>query len=266
MAEEPPSRRRSDLLESILDTVEGTSTRGTQADRLFRPQALEQLDVANEVDNQLPLVSRRAWLLVAGLAVIILGFLAWAALTPSVDSVRAEGRTVAPPGLIPVVAPEAGAVESLNVQPGDTLAAGSSPGSLVTPDGPAPLTSIAAGEVWQVLITTGEVAEAGESVLTLLPPGSERSLLAVLPEQQAALVQPGMEVNTAPGITGRVITVGAPIPADEVSQRTGIATEAPGNYAIVTIDLEDTLPAGTLIPTTIVLSESTVLGRVLEGS
>lgn len=265
MSEELPVRRRSDLLDSILDTVDGTSQTGSQAERLFRPQALEQLDVASEVDNQLPLVSRQAWLLAVGLCLLILGFLAWAALTPSVDSVRADGRMVAPPGLIPVVAPEAGAVEALDVQPGESLAAGATAGSLLTPDGAVPLTSLASGQVWQVLISTGEVAEAGASVLTLLPPGSERSLLAVLAEQQAALVEPGMEVTTASGVAGRVVSVGAPIPADEVSQRTGITAGEPGNYAVVTVGLDASLPAGALVSTTIVLSKSTVLGRVLEG-
>lgn len=266
MAEEPPGRRRSDLLDSILDTVEGTPERGSAADSLFRTQALEQLDVATEVDSQLPLVSRRSWLLVAGLVVVALAFLAWAALTPSVESVRTSGRMVAPPGLIPVVAPEAGVLASMDAKPGETMAAGQAVGVLRTPAGDVPLSSIAPGEVWQVLLSTGEVAAPGESVMTLLPPNSDTSLLAVVPEMQSLSIRPGMEADTGAGIPGRVISVSAPIPGASVAERTGIVPTKPGNYAIIAIEVDEPLPAGSLVPTTVILSKSTVLGRALGSN
>ena len=266
MAEEPQSRRRSDLLDSILDTVEGTPERGSAADSLFRAQALEQLDVATEVDNQLPLVSRRSWLLVVGLAVVAVAFLAWAALTPSVESVRTSGRMVAPPGLIPVVAPEAGVLASLDAKPGDPLTAGQAVGVLRTAAGDVPLNSIAPGEVWQVLLSTGALAAPGESVVTLLPPDSDTSLLAVVPEMQSLSVRPGLEADTGGAIPGRVTSVSAPIPGASVAERTGIVPTQPGNYAIIAIEVAEPLPAGSLVPTTIILSKSTVLSRALGSN
>ena len=60
---EGPGRRTSDVLDAIWDKVASRPERSDAATLLFRAKALDQLDVATEVDNQLPLVSRRSWLL-----------------------------------------------------------------------------------------------------------------------------------------------------------------------------------------------------------
>lgn len=265
MTEESPGKRRSDLLDSILDTIEDTA-QPDKSSQMFRPEALKQLDVATEVDNQLPLVSRRSWLVVMGAAVIIAGFLAWAALTPTVDSVSTTGRMVTAPGLVPIVAPEPGVLSAFDVPPGNSLLEGQTAGALRTPTGEVPLVSSATGQVWQLLVTPGEVAAAGESIATVLPPGSDRSLLAAVPEQQSLPMRAGMEVDVASGAAGQVVSVGAPIPAAEVLQRTGIDVGQPGNYSIVAIDVSEPLPAGSLLPAKIILGKTTILNRVLEGS
>ncbi len=59
----------------------------TGAPTLFRSTALAKLDVAAEIDNQLPLVPRRTWLIAVGAILLVIAFGMWAAITPSVTSV-----------------------------------------------------------------------------------------------------------------------------------------------------------------------------------
>lgn len=265
MSDQPP-RRHSDVLDSILDTVEGTQQQAGTASGLFRARALEQLDVAAEVDNQLPLVSRKSWLLAGGLALVIAGFLVWAALTPSITSLTATGRMVAPNGLIGVTTPVAGAMAPALVEPGEVVQAGQQVGSILREDGSAQsLYAAAPGTVWQVLVQSGATVTPGTSVMNVLPPGSDVSVLVPVPEGQGAGIQAGMDVNVGQGVEGTVVSVNGSLTAAETESRTGIANSTTSNYDIVTIKTLQPLPAGSLVPVRIILSEETVLSRAVGG-
>ena len=259
-------RRRSDVLDSILDTVEGTPQQTGSASGLFRARALEQLDVAAEVDNQLPLVSRKSWLLAAGLAAIIAGFLTWAALTPSITSITASGRMVAPGGLVGVTTPVAGAMATPLVQPSDQVQVGQQVGAVVREDGSTQSISAAApGQVWQILQQPGDLITPGTSIMSLLPPGSETSVLGPVSEVQGPTIQPGMRVNVGQGTEGAVVSVSPALSAEQTESRTGIVSPTASQYDIVTISTTDPLPPGSLVSARIILSEETVLSRAVGG-
>ena len=260
------TRRRSDVLDSILDTVEGTPQQAGAASGLFRARALEQLDVAAEVDNQLPLVSRKSWLLAAGLASIIAGFLVWAALTPSISSITAYGRMVAPSGLIGVMTPVAGAMTMPLVEPGDQVQAGQQVGSVLREDGSTQSINAAVpGQVWQILQQPGDLLTPGTPIMNLLPLGSDTSVLVPVSEVQGPTIQPGMRVNVGQGIAGTVVSVSPALSAQQTESRTGIASPTTSQYDIVTIKTTDPQPPGSLLSTRIILSEETVLSRAVGG-
>ena len=261
--DERDGRRGSDVLDAIWDKVAAKPERSDAASTLFRAKALAQLDVAAEVDNQLPLVSRRTWLLLVGAAALVAGFLLWASLTPSVTGVSGPGRVVAPPGALPVATPVDGVLTS-TASPGDALAAGSPAAVVSRPDGSsAEVLAPVAGTLWQLPVLPGSVVRAGDVVATLLPEGSDGSALIALPEVQAVGVQPGMTATIGGAQPGVVASVSAPLSAQEASSRVGIALPPDTGYVLVAVTLDASATPGGLVNGQIILSDGTVITRLL---
>lgn len=260
--QQPPGKRGSEVLDAIWDKVADKPQHSESAQVLFRAKALEQLDVAAEVDNQLPLVSRRNWLLLVGVAVLVIGLLVWASLTPSVTSVSAAGRVVASPGALPVVAAQPGILLRTNVETGQQVTAGQTVATLSNGDADAAVTSLDAGTVWQVLAVPGEAVGPAEPIITLLPAGSDKSVLLALTEAQAGPVAPGMRADVA-GMQGTVVSVGAALPAEDAALRTGLALPTGTTYRLVSVGLTGTLPPGTAVNGQVILSNETVLSRLV---
>lgn len=259
--DEPEGRRGSDVLDAIWDKVAAKPERSDSATLIFRAKALDQLDVAAEVDNQLPLVSRRTWLLLVGVALLVLAFALWASLTPSVTSVSATGRVVASPGAVPVAATVAGIVEQL-VAEGSQVAAGDSLAQVRTDAGTISVPAPTDGTVWQLPVVPGAGVLAGQTIATLLPPGSADSALLVLPEPSAPSVQAGMGARVT-GTTGTVTSISAPLTAIEAGARIGQSLPPGTDYVLVTVGLDAPLTPGALASGQVILSDGTVISRLL---
>ncbi|MCZ2111238.1 MAG: hypothetical protein LC118_16985 [Dehalococcoidia bacterium] len=87
-----PRQEPRSIIDAILDQVEAGSETTPKGSELFRAEALGQLDLASDVDARLTLVSRRSWLLIVAIGLVVAGGITWAALTPSLDTVDATGR------------------------------------------------------------------------------------------------------------------------------------------------------------------------------
>jgi biotin carboxyl carrier protein len=263
--EDPDVRRGSDVLDAIWEKVADQPQRSDSASLIFRAKALEQLDVAAEVDNQLPLVSRRSWLLLVGVAVLVAAFALWASLTPSVTSITAPVRIVAAPGASPVVAPAAGVLLSQAVVAGDLVAPGQQVATLGTEGGEVPVLSAVDGTVWQLPLVPGSAVPAGGELMTLLPSGSTEAALLPIPEAQAAAIAPGMSVNVVAGpmVAGTVTGVSAPLSAVDAGQRTGLVLPPGTTYVLVTVALDAPLAAGASGSAQVILSDGTVITRLL---
>lgn len=260
---EPGPGRSSDVLDAILGKVADNRTRTETTNTLFRAKALDQLDIAADIDNQLPLVSRRNWLLLVGAVLIMVAFLTWAALTPATQTVAGEGRVLAPSGLLSVTSPESGFVLQMLVSSGDTVRSGDVVSLIQTSTGEVPVSSVVDGTTWQVSTTIGAPVGAGEIIATVLPDESETTALVVLTGTTAEQVRPGMKVNANGGLVGTVSVVEPPLPAIEVMQRTGI-TVPPGELAsIVEVALDQPSEPGRGTTYTIQLTSQTVLQQML---
>ena len=260
---EPGPGRSSDVLDAILGKVSDNRTRTETTNALFRAKALDQLDIAADIDNQLPLVSRRNWLLLVGAALIVIAFVTWAALTPASQTVSGSGRILAPSGLLAVTSPASGLMLEMKVRSGDPVQVGDAVAVVQTDAGQTPVTSVVAGTTWQVPTTTGSSVEQGEIVATVLPAQSEQTALVVLPAATAESVRPGTEVNANGATVGTVSAVEPPLPAAEVTQRTGIAVPPGELAAIVEVALDQPGEPGRSAVYTITLSSQTVLEQIL---
>lgn len=105
------------VIDAILDQVVEQPDRAGAGNKLYRAEALEHLDVATDVDKRLVLVTRRSWLAIVAIGVIIVCGLIWAALTPSIESVPAQGRTLSEDTIV-LVMPES---RSLEIEVGMTV-------------------------------------------------------------------------------------------------------------------------------------------------
>jgi HlyD family secretion protein len=261
--DKPEPRRGSEVLDAILDKVAEDTRSSVPTNVLFRAKALEQLDVATEVDARLPLVSRRSWLALVGVGLLVAAFALWASLTPSVTSVNVQARVVAVPGALPVATTVDGLVESVatgpkTVVPGDTIA------TLTTAGGSSEVRGTVAGTVWQQLVVPGSTVLVGDPVITVLPADSANQALFAVPQAEAAAMAKGMPVLLGNGTSGGLIdSISAPVTADQASARIGLTLPDDTTYAMVSVALNTPMVPGTATSATVVLSEGTVLTRLL---
>lgn len=258
-AETTSGRRPSSAVDAARDGSKATS----QASSLFRAKALEQLDVATEIDNQLPLAPRRTWLVLIGLVLLAAAGVLWAALTPSQTSVTAVGRVVAPGGVAQISTMVPGTVAAAPMSSGEIITAGQPVFTIMSSSGNVDVTTMLSGSVWQLLAQTGAGVDSGAVLATVLPEGSSESVLLVVPESQAAGVVEGQRVVIGDAPAGTVSAVSAPLPASEVSPKVGLPFSGDQLYEIVTVSLETSLPAGAEVQGRIILTEDSVLGRLL---
>lgn len=248
-------------------TLQASTNAGapTGAPTLFRSTALAKLDVAAEIDNQLPLVPRRTWLIAVGAILLVIAFTMWAAITPSVTSVSATGRAVGS-GISTVPAPKSGQLLDTLPTAGTMVEANTVVGRIQLDDGSivtiAPMIS---GTVWQVMSSMGEQVDQGRPVLELLPTDSDHAVIVMLPEEKAAGVKPGQTVHLMGGVVGDgvVTAVNAPIPPAAAALQVGLNITTGELQIPVSVEMPMTIQPGAEVSATIVLSDKTVLTQLL---
>jgi biotin carboxyl carrier protein len=240
-----------------------TSALRSDPNRLFRARALEQLNISAEIDSQLPLVPRRTWLVVVGIAMLAFAGIMWAALTPSQTSVTAIGRAVATSGITQISTMAAGTLGSMLPVSGQPVTAGQAVFEVRTMEGTVPASSITAGTVWQVFPEPGAGVSAGEILGTVLPEGSDRTVLLAVDENQKNGLALSQEVVIDGELNGTVTMITPPLPVAQVESRTGLTLNNDGFYYIVTVSLNQPITAGTEVNGRIILSSESVLQRIL---
>lgn len=94
------------------------------ASALFRKEALDRLASPERLDTPVRLVGLPQWALLATLIALIAAAIGWAALTEAPARVSGRGILIDRAGLAEIVSSESGRVATINVSPGQYLAAG----------------------------------------------------------------------------------------------------------------------------------------------
>ena len=267
---EGSSRRQSDVLDAIFNAVEEKPEQGPRAgSKLFRVKALEQIDIPTQLDNLLPITSRRLWVALIAVVLVLTGGLVYAGGVTQISSVSAVGRVVQSDGIAVAAAPSDLLLAQVLVDEGQKVSAGEVLGQGAIPGGDqVSIVAPVEGTVWQILGTLGRVSPAGEAVMSILPAGSESNVLIALPESDAAGVALGqvVEISSSAGTrTGEVSHIdSAPIPAEIASERTG--SEFPVGIPMIMIDvtLSEELDAGSSVNAVIIESERTLLNQLVN--
>ncbi len=271
MAEDESGRRRrqSGVLDAIFDAVEEKPEKQQAGASPFRASALARLDLPEQVDNLLPITSRRTWLAVVGVALVIVAFIAYAAVTTTVTAVTAQGRAVTAAGIGQSVSPEGGVItevlvtEGMRVAAGDVIARG-----VDAAGGTLEIQAPVAGTIWQELVLSGGVVGPGTVVATVLPDGSDRSVLVALDETSAPSIAGAERIDlsvTGLGtLGGQVASMStAPVPAETASTRTGLPASTTSMSTMVAIESSGPITPGSGVSVSFILSESTLLQSML---
>lgn len=258
----------SGVLSAIFDAVEESPAPTYRPESaVFRARALEQIDVARQLDNMLPITSRRFWIALCGVGLAIVAALVYAGGVVQTSAVSATGRAVAESGIAQAGSPTGGVLTRAEVAQGDLVEAGTVVASGTRADG-GELTVVApvSGSIWQMLATPGQVVQPGEIVATVLPPGSDTSVLLPLTESQASSVRPGMAVElfgSFGSATGTVASVSsAPVPAAKAAIQVAAPLEPQSSIVMVEIAADSALPPGASVQATIVISQETLLNQL----
>jgi hypothetical protein len=128
-----------------------------------------------------------------------------------------------------------------------------------------PVSTMSGGEVWQDLVSLGQGVQQGQQLLTIIPDGSDRTVVAQIPEDQATPLQVGQRayIQSPEILSGTVTALQAPLPGNLVGPRIGLELPAGQLYVLATISLDSPAHPGELVGVRIVLTDDSVLGRLL---
>ena len=266
------ARRQSGVLDAIFDVVEDKPEQSYgSAAAIFRASALAEIDVPKQVDNLRPLTSRRSWLALAGVGLVVVAGLVYAGTIVQTTSVNATGRAVAGAGLAVAASPVGQVLTSVLVQDGASVVAGQPLAQGVAADSSgAEVVSPIDGTVWQVLGSVGGILAPGQTAVTILPVDSGSTILVAVPESQISGVTKGLTVKvsgTDASSTGTVTAVSsAPIPSEVAGARLGVPLPPGEQITMVTVVLSEPIPAGMSLTAQIVISEQTLLQQLTGTS
>lgn len=239
---------------------------------MFRAQALEEVNVAAQVDNMLPLTSMRTWLAIVGVSLVIVAALLYALGAEQVVSVRSVGRVVSPPGIGIVASPAAGTVAEVLRGSGDSVTAGQAVATGLSPDGrPWTATAPISGTIWQVLRVAGQVVTTGAEMASIMPQGSGTDILTPVPEADARAIDTGMVVNITTPTDGRVqgtvaFVPSSPVPGQVAEAWLALPLVADEPMIIVVVHAAESLPRGEQMSVQIVIAEESLMTRLVRQS
>jgi len=264
-------RAHSDVLDAIFDAVETTPNTSAKPTGIFRAKALEQIDVPKQLDNLLPLTARRRWLVLLGVAILIVAGLSYSIGTTVVTSVPGTGRAVVSPGVAVAASPENSVILSVSVASGEEVAARQPLSDGTAPNGSTVHTfSPVDGTVWQVLEASGSVVAQGTPVITVLPRGPQTSALFAVDESNAKQLVIGQRVTITTGnnnqVDGTLTQIeAAPVPASNASSRVALTLPSNDGFVLVSVTADAPLTPGDGLSATFTISEQTLAQKLMSG-
>jgi len=184
----------------------------------FRGAALDRLSSPDRADHLIVVTDRRAWLIIAFVALILSAALVWSVEGRIPIDVAGDGVLVREGGLFRVVASDPGILLDIRVGTGDTTWAGHVIAIVRGADGqPREERSVMAGTVVEVLADEGSYVERGKSLVSIEQTTHPLQGILFVPLADAERAAIGMPVYLLPVtaraqasgyLLGRVTSVG----------------------------------------------------------
>ncbi len=157
-------------------------------------------DIAGEELNRLVRVtSTPAWLAVAVVVIIIAAAITWASVATVASTVTGEGLLIPGGRLDPVVSPTSGIVKALDVDVGDTVAAGATVATILNEqDDEVAVKADNAGSVAAIEAGPGAPVKAGSIVVSLEDPGAAFVAVSYFAQSEAGEIRTGLDARVRP--------------------------------------------------------------------
>lgn len=236
---------------------------------VYRPAAVQSAQSSDRLDELLPVTSLRVWMLAIAAATLVLGLLAYAAVTPRNVTVAGNGRVVGEQGVTLVTSTASGQFGRLHVKPETEVTAGQVVAEVITDRGPVKQRAQRNGVLLGYLPRPGDPVKVG----TWLAEISNRiddglTALLMVDPSEAGKVQAGMPVD---------VTVGGAAPlhgvvgedrsdvmsAERVQEGLGMLEPPAGPQVVIVVKLDEAGPRGYEVDGTILVSERTLLQQLL---
>jgi multidrug efflux pump subunit AcrA (membrane-fusion protein) len=150
-----------------------------------------------QLDRLFRLTSRRTWLVVAGLVILVGALVAWGVLAQRDVTVTAPGLLVPSGGFIEVARLESGVVGDVFVATGQDVSKGQELATYAGAGGMQTITAPVAGRVVEVSISPGSTLVPGLPAFTLIPASSETISVAFASPPVHAQIHTGQDVLLA---------------------------------------------------------------------
>lgn len=239
---------------------------------LYRAQAVQALDSTDRLDQLLPVTSLRLWLIAVAAAVLVLGGVAYAAVTPRNVTVTGGGRIVDKGGVTLVTATVPGQFGTYTVAPGSTVELGQLVGYVVSGDRKVPQRAQRGGTLLGYLLRPGDPVEVGEWIAEIARKVDDgtTALMMVDPDESAKLVE-GQPVTLAviggPTVPGKVGSQRSDALApDRVQEGLGLLEPPTSPMVVVELVLDEPAPPGYEFEAVVLVSERTLLRQLLGMS
>lgn len=249
-----------------------TAPAGPDSSPLFRRKALQSIDSSERLEELLPVTSLRVWLLAAAAALLVLGLLAYAAVTPRNVTVSGDGRVVGKQGVTLVTATATGQFGRLHVKPMTEVRAGQVVAEVISGEKSVKQRAQRNGILLGYLPRPGDPIKVGSWIAEISNQIDDgRTALIMVNPQEAGKVKPGMPVTvTVPGgpvVSGKIGADRSDVMAPDRVQEGMGTLEPPGEPQVVlVVRLDDVAPRGYEVQATVMVSERTLLKQLLGMS
>jgi multidrug efflux pump subunit AcrA (membrane-fusion protein) len=167
--------------------------------RLFRQAALDRLSSPDRIDELMEVTTRRGWLALIAVAVLLGVTVVWGILGAIPTIVKGQGLLLYEGSLRTVDSPATGKLTELRIRAGDEVARDQVIGWIqVAENQTVPITSPYAGRVLDVRVSEGNVIQATVPILSLEQPGRSLEAVVYLSSADGKQVRPGMEAQLTP--------------------------------------------------------------------
>lgn len=179
-------------------------------------------DPIDEISARSPVTSRSLVIALLGVALLIIGALAWSVFGRAPDTVTGQGVILPAQGYAEIGTRVEGTIEEVLVSPGDRVTIGEPVASVLAANDEAVLVrSTATGQVVEVGARPGRLTAVGEPLVIVEPAYGGRIVKGLLPAGTAETVKPGMQALVSPASAPRAqygfiigeVTAVAPAPA-----------------------------------------------------
>lgn len=178
------------------------------AKEIFRKEVLERMSSPEQLDQLMPITSRRGWIALAGIGALLIVGVLWGVFGQIETNVPASGALMRVGGLQIIDAPVNAEVTAVAVKVGDTVTAGQELLRLnvFTKDQKTEQMTIRSrlpGRVLDLAVIAGDLVEKGNMLVSLESPSRPMQAVLYISTQDGYKVEAGKRVKLIPATSNR---------------------------------------------------------------